>query len=256
FMMTVPMMLQFMLLAPNIDKKDLSAIKYFVCGGSAVPESLIKTYGEKLGIRITHVYGITEYSGAVTFWTADMGADKSNSMGKPVFHGDVKICEPGKNRELPAGEVGEICCAGPQVFAGYWNNPNATAEVLKNGLYRSGDMGKKDEAGFLYVVDRLKDMIISGGENVYPAELETVISAVPGVAEVAVVGKPDKKWGEIPVAFVVKKPGAEVMEQEVLESCKGNLASYKCVREVRFIDAIPKNAVGKVLKKTLKESFT
>lgn len=253
FMMTVPMMLQYMLLAPQLESKNLSAIKYFVCGGSPVPESLIKAYREKLGIQVTHVYGISEYTGAVTFWTADMAPHKSDSMGKPVFHGDVKICEPGNDRELPAGEVGEICCLGPQIFVGYWNNPTATAEVLKNGVYRSGDLGKKDTAGFLYVVDRLKDMIISGGENIYPAELEAVIGSIPGVAEVAVVGKPNPKWGEIPAAFVVKKPGAEVTEQEIIASCKSNLASYKCVREVHFISALPKNAVGKILKKELKE---
>lgn len=256
FMMSVPMMLQYMLMVPEVSKKDFSAIKYFVCGGSVVPETLIKTYGEKLGIDITHVYGITEYSGAVTFWTADMGRDKSDSMGKPVFHGDVIICEPGEDKELPAGEVGEICCLGPQVFTGYWNNPDATAEVLKNGNYRSGDMGEKDEQGFLYVVDRLKDMIISGGENVYPAELESVIGKVPGVAEVAVIGKPDPKWGEIPIAFVVKKPDSDITEQDISEICKKNLAAYKCVREVQFIGAIPKNAVGKVLKKALKEQLS
>jgi fatty-acyl-CoA synthase len=242
-----------MLMTPDIGKKDLSAIKFFVCGGSAVPETLIKTYNEKLGINITHVYGITEYSGAVTFWTADMGRDKADSMGKPVFHGNVLICGPENDGELPSGEVGEICCLGPQVFTGYWNNPEATAEVLKDGCYRSGDMGKKDEQGFLYVVDRLKDMIISGGENVYPAELESVINRQPEVAEVAVVGKPDSKWGEIPVAFVVKRPDAVVTEQDVIELCRKNLASYKCIREVRFINAIPKNAVGKVLKNALKE---
>jgi len=249
FMMTVPTMLQFMFLVPQLKNKNLSAIKYFVCGGSAVPETLIKAYQEQLGIPITHVYGISEYTGAVSFWNAHMDPQKSNSMGKPVFHGDVRICAPGSDRELPPGEVGEICCLGPQVFVGYWNNPTATAEVINNGCYRSGDLGKKDEAGFLYVVDRLKDMIVSGGENIYPAELETVISSIPGVAEVAVIGKPDPKWGEIPVAFIVAKPSAELTEQDVVTVCKINLASYKCVREVRFVPALPKNAVGKILKK-------
>ena len=251
FMMTVPTMLQFMLFAPDIQKKDLSSIKHIVCGGSAVPLSLITTY-DKMGIKIDQVYGITEYAGAVTFWTPDMGMDKSNSMGKTVFHGHVKIFRPDSHEELPVGEVGEIGCFGPQVFKGYWNNPEATAAAIKNGYYRSGDMGSLDEGGFLYVVDRLKDMIISGSESIYPAELEQVILTHPGVAEVAVVGKPNAKWGEIPVALIVSRPGAEVTAEDIIALCRKNLASYKCVKEVQFISAIPKNAVGKVLKKELR----
>ncbi len=254
FMMSVPAMLMFMLFAPDIDKKDLSALKHVVCGGSAVPRSLIETY-VKMGIRVEQVYGITEYSGAVTFWVPDMGMDKSDSAGKTVFHGQVKILKPESDEELPAGEVGEICCFGPQVFKGYWNNAEATKTVAGKGYYRSGDMGKIDADGFLYVVDRLKDMIISGSENIYPAELEQVLIQCPGVAEVAVVGKPDTKWGEIPVAFVVKKPDAALMAEEIIAHCKKNLASFKCVKEVIFIEAIPKNSLGKVLKKELRLQF-
>lgn len=254
FMMSVPAMLQFMLFAPDIAKKDLSALKHVVCGGSAVPRSLIATY-DQMGIKVEQVYGITEYSGAVTFWIPDMGMDKSNSAGKSVFHGYVKILRPGSDEEMPTNEVGEICCFGPQVFKGYWNNPEATAAVAGKGYYRSGDMGKIDADGFLCVVDRLKDMIISGSENIYPAELEQVLMNCPGVAEVAVVGKPDAKWGEIPVAFVVKKPDATVTAEEIIAHCKKNLASFKCVKEVKFIGAIPKNSLGKVLKKELRSQF-
>jgi len=255
FMMSVPAMLMFMLFAPDIAKKDLSALRHVVCGGSAVPQSLIETY-DKMGIKVEQVYGITEYSGAVTFWIPDMGIDKSNSAGKTVFHGQVKILRPDSDEELPAGEVGEICCFGPQVFKGYWNNPEATTAVVGKGYYRSGDMGKIDNDGFLYVVDRLKDMIISGSENIYPAELEQVLMNCPGVADVAVVGKPDAKWGEIPVAFVVKKPNAALTGEEIIAHCKKNLASYKCVKEVQFIAAIPKNSLGKVLKKELRLQFS
>jgi len=254
FMMSVPAMLQFMLWAPDIAKKDLSSIKHIVCGGSAVPQSLIATY-DQMGIKVEQVYGITEYSGAVTFWIPEMGAEKSNSAGKTVFHGQVKIMKPENDEELPAGEVGEICCFGPQVFAGYWNNPQATAQAVGKGYYRSGDMGKIDEDGFLYVVDRLKDMIISGSENIYPAEIEQALINHPGVADVAVVGKPDAKWGEIPVAFVVKKADSAVTEEEIIAHCRKNLAAYKCVKEVRFIAAIPKNSLGKVLKKELRLQF-
>lgn len=254
FMMSVPAMLQFMLWAPDIAKKDLSSIKHIVCGGSAVPQALIATY-DQMGIKVEQVYGITEYSGAVTFWIPEMGMEKSNSAGKTVFHGQIKILSPESDEEMPAGEVGEICCFGPQVFKGYWNNPEATAQAVGKGYYRSGDMGKIDPDGFLYVVDRLKDMIISGSENIYPAELEQALISHPGVADVAVVGKPDAKWGEIPVAFVVKKADSPVTEEEIIAHCRKNLAAYKCVKEVQFTQAIPKNSLGKVLKKELRLQF-
>lgn len=251
-MMSVPMMLAFMLRVPDFNRLDLSSLRFLICGGSAVPESLIRAYHE-IGIKVQQVYGITEYSGAVTFWTQDMGMEKCGSMGKPVFHGSVRIVDWNTGRDLLPGEVGEIVCGGPQVFKGYWNNPAATAQVLEDGWYRSGDLGKMDEDGFVYVVDRLKDMIISGGENIYPAELEGVIATHPAVAEVAVVGVPDANWGEIPRAYVVKKPGADLAEEEVIALCRSNLAGYKCVKEVRFVNALPKNAVGKILKKELRE---
>ncbi len=184
-----------------------------------------------------------------------MGMEKSNSAGKTVFHGQVKILRPESDEEMAAGEVGEICCFGPQVFKGYWNNPDATKAAVGRGYYRSGDMGKIDADGFLYVVDRLKDMIISGSENIYPAELEQVLIQHPDVADVAVVGRPDAKWGEIPVAFVVKKPDATLTAEEIIAHCKKNLASYKCVKEVQFVGAIPKNSLGKVLKKDLRSQF-
>lgn len=251
-MMTVPLMLAAMLKTGGAENVEPASLRSIICGGSAVPENLIKAFHQR-GISVYQVYGITEYTGAVTFWTTDMGLDKCNSMGKPVFHGSVKIAHPDTGRELPPGEVGEILCSGPQVFKGYWNNPEATGQVLVDGWYRSGDLGKKDADGFIYVVDRLKDMIISGGENIYSAELEAVIGAHPGVAETAVIGVPDPKWGEVPMAFVVKKPGAELSEEDIFEICKKNLASYKCVKKVRFIDALPRNAVGKILKAALKE---
>ncbi|MCL6612738.1 MAG: long-chain-fatty-acid--CoA ligase [Peptococcaceae bacterium] len=251
FMMSVPLMIAFMIRVPDFTRLDLSSLRFIICGGSAVPETLIKTY-HGMGIKVHQVYGITEYSGAVTFWTHDMGMEKCGSMGRTVFHGNVRIVDWNTGRDLPPGEVGEIVCGGPQVFKGYWNNPDATAQALEDGWYRSGDLGKMDEDGFVYVVDRLKDMIISGGENIYPAELEGVIAAHPAVAEVAVVGVPDANWGEIPRAYIVKKPGAGLNEEEVIALCRSNLAGYKCVKEVRFVDALPRNAVGKILKQELR----
>jgi fatty-acyl-CoA synthase len=250
--MSVPLMLQYMKMVPGIDKLDLSALKHMICGGSPVPQSLIFAF-RKMSIDVFHVYGATEYTGAISFWTHAMGVAKSNSMGKIVIHGALKILSPEDDRELPVGEVGEIFLLGPQVFKGYWNNDDATGAALKNGGYRSGDLGKMDEDGFVYVIDRLKDMIISGGENIYPAEIEDVIVAHPAVAEVAVVGRPDETWGEAPVAVVVKKPGIEVATSDIIALCREKLAGFKCVKDVVFVDAIPKNAVGKVLKQNLKK---
>lgn len=251
-MMTVPVMTAAMLRVPGLDKKDLSSLEHIVCGGSVVPEQIFTAY-RKMGIEVENVLGLTEYSGALTFWTHDMGWDKHTSVGKPVFHGEVKIVNPETRKELPGGEVGEICVMGPQVFKGYWNNPEATACVLSNGCFYSGDLGIKDNDGFIYIVDRLKDMVISGGENIYPAELEAVIIQHPGIADVAVVGKADEKWGEIPVAFVVKSPGSDLNEADVIGICRDRLAKFKSVKEVVFLDSLPRNGVGKLMKHVLRE---
>lgn len=252
FAMTVPVMLQYMKMIPGIENMDLSCLKHFICGGSAVPQPLIAAY-RNLGIDVHQVYGATEYSGAISFWSPEMGFEKSHSMGKPVFHGDIKIIAPETGQELGPDEVGEICILGPQVFKGYWENQAATDDALVQGHYRSGDLGKKDAQGFVYVVDRLKDMIISGSENIYPAELESVIASHPDIADVAVVGRPDEKWGEIPIAFVVKKPATTVTEEEIIQVCRKNLAGFKCVKAVFFIDQVPRNTLGKVLKRSLRD---
>ncbi|WDP91408.1 MAG: long-chain fatty acid--CoA ligase [Desulfobacter sp.] len=254
FAMTVPVMLQYMAMVPGFRDRDLSALKYFICGGAPVPQSLIQSY-DTSGIDVYQVYGATEYSGAITFWTKAMGLEKSDSMGKPVFHGDIKIMDPVSGKELETGGTGEICIFGPQVFKGYWENPEATAAALVDGYYRSGDLGRKDKNGFIYVVDRLKDMIISGGENIYPAELESVITAHPKVAEAAVIGKPDGKWGEIPVAFIVPAQDAAPSPSEIIDHCRQNLAGFKCVKEIHFIDQVPRNTLGKVLKRSLKDQI-
>ncbi len=251
-MMTVPVMLMAMLRVPGIDNMDLSALEHIVCGGSIVPEFIFTEY-KKYNIEVENVLGVTEYGGALTFWTHDMGWDKRTSVGKAVFHGDIKIVDPEIRRELPPGKVGEIAVTGPQLFKGYWNNPEDTQKVMADGWYYSGDLGMKDEDGYIYVVDRLKDMIISGSENIYPAEIEAAISNCPGVAEVGVVGKPDEKWGEIPVAFVVIAPGAEVTKEDIIKTCTDNLARFKCVKDVIFTDLLPRNAVGKLLKDQLRE---
>jgi len=254
FAMTVPVMLQYMAMIPGVKDRNLSSLKYFICGGAPVPQSLITAYQEK-SIDVYQVYGATEYSGAITFWTKEMGMEKSHSMGKPVFHGNIKITDPVSGTELGPDETGEICITGPQVFKGYWENPEASAQVLVNGHYKSGDLGRKDAQGFVYVVERLKDMIISGGENIYPAEIESLLITHPKITEAAVVGKPDSQWGEIPTAFIVPAQGQTLEKSEVIELCRKNLAGFKCVKEIHFIDEIPKNTLGKVLKRSLRDQI-
>ncbi|MCY1401714.1 Long-chain-fatty-acid--CoA ligase FadD13 [compost metagenome] len=165
--------------------------------------------------------------------------------------GEVRIVDPSSLEPLAPGLDGEVWCRGPMMFSGYWRNPQATQVAIQKGWYRTGDIGRIDEHGFLHVVDRLKDMIISGGENIYPAELEAVIASLPGVAEVAVVGQPDARWGEVPVAFVVAASPGATSEAAIIEACRLRLAGFKCVKSVQMIDTLPRSSVGKVLKRQL-----
>lgn len=251
-LMTVPVMLQALLTVAGKMPVDSSSLQWVTCGASAVPTSLIEA-GMAAGIDVQQVYGSTEFGGAISFWTPEMGLDKAGSQGKALLGGEVKVVDVETYKTLPAGEKGEIWCRGPMMFDGYWDNPEATQGALSGGWYRTGDVGYLDDEGFIYVVDRCKDMIISGGENIYPAELEAVIQSLPGVAEVAVVGRKDERWGEVPVAYVVTKPDAEVTSEAVMGICREQLAGFKCVKAVNFIDALPRSAVGKVLKRALLE---
>lgn len=251
-MMTVPAMLAFLLKTYPAVKPDISSLRNITCGASAVPAPLILGARE-LGVPVQQVYGITEYSGAVTFWKETQHPEKYDSMGKPVMHGTLQIVNHETKEKLPDGEIGEIVLGGPQVFVGYYKNEEAYRSTVMDGKFYTGDVGYLDEQGFLYVVDRLKDMIISGGENIYSAELELALSQHPAIAEVAVVGAPNEKWGEVPRAYIVKQADAELSEEEAIEFCKSKLASYKAVKEVVFVDQLPRNAVGKILKQQLKD---
>jgi long-chain acyl-CoA synthetase len=250
-MFAVPTMLIYMLPELMKSEKEISSLRTFYCGGSRVPEKLIQQYN-LFGYSITQVYGCTECSGLFSVWHSQMGLDKCASAGKHVLGGEVKIVNPETGQELPTGEIGEIILRGPQIFQGYWNNPEATEKTLKNGWLFTGDAGKIDEDGFLYVIDRYKDVIICGGTNIYPAQVEAVIKELDAVQEVALIGVPHEVWGEIPRAYIVKKPGANLTEKDVLNYCYQKLANYK-VSEVVFVEALPKNNIGKVLKRVLKE---
>jgi acyl-CoA synthetase (AMP-forming)/AMP-acid ligase II len=206
-----------------------------------------------MGIEIHQVYGLTETCGPACVTTPDIAIRKAGSTGKSFFHTDVMVVRP-DGTECDDNESGEIVIRGGHIMTGYWNRPDATAEAIRDGWFHSGDMGIRDEEGFIFIQDRLKDMIISGGENVYPAEIENLLLGCPGVADVAVIGVPSEKWGESPIAVVVKKdPSLE--EKDVLSFCDGKLARFKMPVAVRFVEGIPRNASGKILKRDLRLQF-
>lgn len=247
FMMTVPAMLTFMLKTYPMLNSDISSVSRISCGASVVAAPLILGF-RNLGIPIQQVYGITEFTGAVSFWKESQNKEKFTSMGKPVMQSTLRIVDIETKEPAPQGTVGEIVLGGPQVFVGYYKNEESYYQAVKDGEFYTGDVGYLDDEGFVYVVDRLKDMIISGGENIYSAEIEAVIIEHPAIAEIAVIGVPNEQWGEIPRAYIVLKEGETVTETELIAFTKERLASYKSIKEVVFLDELPRNAVGKILK--------
>lgn len=220
--------------------------------GSPLPHTLIKKVHEKFGVLCQNLWGMTELSGPGTLMNIEDILKKPECAGVPYFEVDVRVVDVYGN-DQPPGEPGEIIARGPNIMQGYWNQEHATKETLVDGWLHSGDIGYLDEENYLYIIDRKKDMILSGGENVYPMEIETVIGDIPGIAETSVVGIPDEKWGEIPKAYVVPIPGKELQAQEILNYCREKLAGYKVPRQIQIIDELPRNASGKVLKKALRD---
>jgi fatty-acyl-CoA synthase len=238
---------------PDLDRYDLSSIKHWGSGGSALPPSLVRQFAER-GVVIQQGFGMTETGPTVFIIDRENALRKAGSVGKPVLHTDVCIMDREGNL-LGPNDVGELCIRGGNVTTGYWKRPDATAEALVNGWLHSGDAAMVDDEGFYYIVDRWKDMYISGGENVYPAEVENVIYRHPAVAEVAVIGIPHPKWQEVGRALVVVKPGHRLGQAEVLEFCQDKLAKYKIPKSIIFVDALPRTAAGKVLKRELREEY-
>lgn len=225
---------------------DISSLRICVTGGSALPREVYNAYLEKFGIDLTEGSGPSE---APTFMGIP-GANKPGSVGKPLDGVTVKVVD-NNNQEVPQGEIGELCIKGPNVMQGYHNMPEATAEVIRDGWYHTGDIGRIDEDGYVYLISRKKDMIIVGGLNVFPKEVEDCICNHPKVSEAAVIGIPDTIRGQIPKAFVVLKPGENSDKKEIILYCRKHLANHKCPREVVFVDSLPKNAMGKVDKTKL-----
>jgi acyl-CoA synthetase (AMP-forming)/AMP-acid ligase II len=253
--MSVPALLQFMLAAPERADTDMSSIRWIATGASPVPVSMLKEF-EEIGIAIHQAYGLTESCGPGTLLLPGDAETKVGSCGKPQMHTEAKVVDSEGNEVKPgSGEVGELILAGQHMMLGYWNKPEATAEALRDGWLHTGDLCTVDEDGFITICDRMKDMIISGGENVYPAELENVLAGCPEVQEAAVIGVKSEKWGETPLAIIVPAPGTGPTIESLKAYCKENLAGYKVPQLYEFVDALPRNASGKLLKPPLRKQF-
>ncbi len=238
---------------PDFEKTDFSHMRSWASGGSSMPVSLLETY-DKRGIKIQQGFGMTETGPTVFLVDEEHAISKSGSVGKPQPWVDVRIVDR-EGTDVPVGEMGELLIKGPGVTPGYWQLPEITKNSFENGWLHSGDVSRRDEDGYYYIVDRWKDMFISGGENVYPAEVENVLFSNPAVAEAAVIGVKDEKWGEVGRAIVALKPNQTLSEQEVIDFCKERLAKYKVPKSVVFIAALPRNAAGKVLKTDLRKQY-
>ena len=262
----VPAMIQFMLQVPGADQADYSSLKAVSYGASPISEKVLIDAMRTFKCSFVQVYGLTETTGAITRLAPEdhdpEGPKKHllRSAGKPIEGVELRVVDPATGLDCPEGGVGEIWIRTAQNMKGYWANPKATGEALVDrqtggpGWFRSGDAGFLRE-GYLYLHDRIKDMIVSGGENIYPAEVENALMQHPAVADGAVIGVPDEQWGEAVKACVVLKPGARASEREIVDFTRGRIAHFKCPKSVDFVDAIPRNPTGKILKRVLREPY-
>jgi long-chain acyl-CoA synthetase len=249
----VPTMLVYLLNHPDLDKYDVSSLERVGCGAAPCPVELLQEFERRFGCTIYEGYGLTESTVVCTTQRRDR-PKVVGSVGVPLPGFTVKILDDDHN-EMPVGELGEICARGPHVMKGYYRMPEATAETIRDGWLHTGDIGRTDADGNIYVVDRKKDMIIRGGLNVYPRDIEEILFEHPAIAEAAVVGRPDPEYGEEVIAFVVLRDGANVRAEEILAFCRQRLAKYKAPKEVRFIATLPKSGVGKVVRRELRDQL-
>lgn len=253
FMFGVPTMFDHLSRHPRWPAADLSSLRILTCGGSPVPTPLIAAYQER-GLTFLQGYGMTEAAPGTLFLDAEHAITKAGSAGVPHFFSDVRVVRPDLT-PVDTDEPGEIVVRGPHVMPGYWGLPDETAASFADGWFRSGDAARVDEDGYVFVVDRIKDMIISGGENIYPAEIEDVLLTHPDIAECAVIGVADDKWGEVPRAVVVPREGAAPDPDEVLASLSGRLAKYKIPKSLVLVDELPRTASGKLLKSRVRTRY-
>ncbi|MFI5674029.1 acyl-CoA synthetase [Streptomyces cellulosae] len=253
FMFGVPTMFDQVARHPRWKDADLSSLRILTCGGSPVSTPLIAAYQER-GLTFLQGYGMTEASPGTLFLDAEHAVSKAGSAGVPHFFSDVRVVRADL-APAAVGETGEVVVRGPHVMPGYWGLPEETAAAFADGWFRSGDAARIDEDGYVFIVDRIKDMIISGGENIYPAEIEDLLLAHPDIVECAVIGVPDDKWGEVPRAVVVPREGASLDPDEVLAALAGRLAKYKIPKSVVLADELPRTASGKLLKARVRKRF-
>ena len=254
-MMGVPATYLFMAEQPQFATTDLSSLQLAVVGGAPMPESLLRTWQSR-GVDIVQGYGLTEAAPNVLCLPPEAAARKLGFAGRPYPHVDVALRDPDTGEHLVGPATGELVVRGANVFAGYWRNPEATAAAFADGWLLTGDLAERDADGDYRIVGRLKELVISGGENVYPAEVEDVLHAHPAVSEAAVVGVPDERWGEVCVAFVALRKGASAGEAELLSWSEERLARFKVPRAVRFLDELPRSGMGKVAKDELRALAT
>ena len=251
----VPTMYQMLTTVPNWEAADLSSLRFCTSGGAPLPVPLVEKYTREKGIRFKQGFGMTEFGPGIFALAPDDAIRKAGSIGRPNFFVDAQIVDD-QNRFLGPDEPGELVLKGPSYCSGYFNNPQATNQAVdENGFFHTGDVAQYDNEGYFYIVDRKKDMFISGGENIYPAEIEKILYQHPDVYMCAVIGLPDPKWGEFGKACVVLKPGQSATENELMQFMAERLAKYKVPRSVVIMDALPISAAGKILKRELRDRF-
>jgi acyl-CoA synthetase (AMP-forming)/AMP-acid ligase II len=248
-----PAMVNAIMALPGIEERDLSSVRVVINGGEKMPIPLIERIKRTFSAAwFADAYGLTETVSGDTFLDRDSILTKLGSVGRPALYTELDLWDD-QGRSVPTGERGEIVLRSPRVCKGYWRDPEATEKAFAGGWFHTGDVGVRDEDGYLFIVDRLKDIIISGGENIAGSEVERVLYEHDAVLEAAVVGRRDERWGEVPVAFVVLRPGEEVSADALIEHCRARLARFKVPKAVDFIDALPRNPSGKVLKRELRK---
>jgi fatty-acyl-CoA synthase len=250
----VPTVFQMLAAADGWAAADLSGLRYCLSGGAPMPVPLIERYATEKGVVFRQGFGMTEFGPDVFSLSSEDSVRKAGSIGKPNFFVDAKVIDPTTGEDLAAGEVGELLLRGPASMTGYFGDPQATAAAFEaEGWFHTGDMARFDDEGYCFIVDRLKDMYVSGGENVFPAEVEAALYELPGVAMCAVVGVPDERWGETGAAFIVTVDGVTLDESAVLDHLEGRLARFKLPRSIAFLDELPVSGAGKILKDHLRE---
>jgi fatty-acyl-CoA synthase len=250
----VPTIFRIWLNSPVLPGIDFSHIRWFISGGAPCSASLIREWVEATGCVFRQGYGLTEVGTNCFCMSDEESVTKIGSVGRPIFHSEARLVDEAGNEVAP-GETGELILWGPHVCAGYLGNAEATAESLRDGWFHTGDMARQDGEGYFYIVGRFKDMLISGGENVYAAEVEAIFLVHTAVAEAALIGQPDDKWGEVGVMIVVLEKGQTASEDELRQHCHQHLASYKIPKRVIFTDALPYSPYGKVIKAELRKQF-